>query len=247
MVAYRPGTSPRGEIDAIKEHLALHGAAVQASPDVLEAFNSVTELGELGQRVVKDAAALRTWLAALLVDERGMSRDELATILGLTPGRIGQLIRAGRKQERIPIMDPGTLKILPPVAVAIITSPSGVLVVRRKDKTPEYSFPGGEVQVGETPADALVRRVLDETRVVIRPDTVFGQRIHPRTSRHMIYMAATTAEDSPSPRLNPDDEDLNEVRYAGLDEVRELMPDIYKPILEHLEAVLGNAAVFRAE
>ncbi|MGH3171073.1 MAG: NUDIX hydrolase [Trebonia sp.] len=243
MTGYRKGTTSRGELEAIREHLAQLGAAVQASPDVLEAYSAVSELGELGARIVKEAADARAWLVGYLHYERRIPQDALAQMLSMSTGRVGQLARAGRKLEGNPIMDPGTLEIMPAVALAIVTSPEGVLIARRIDRTPEWTFPGGEVMVGEKPADALVRRVLAETGVMIRPDTIFGQRIHPRTGRHMIYMACTVLPDSPAPRLL-DTEDLDAVEFAGLDVVRDRMPDMYPPVREHLGAVLGNVGRF---
>jgi hypothetical protein len=57
----------------------------------------------------------------------------------------------------------------------------------------------------------------------------------------VVYLAAEA--------LNPDDDlqvldvdDLDEVEWASLEQVRERMPDIYEPVLEHLRAVLGGSS-----
>ena len=246
MTGYRNGTSPQGEIDAIKEHFALAAAAIQAWPDAAEAFEAVTTLAKLGRQMDTESTDLRKWLAAYLADQRGMSYAQLSAILGISKGRIGQLVREGRLYEGNPVMDPGTFQVQPAIALAIITGNQGVLVAHRRDKIPPWTFPGGEVQNGETPAAAMVRRVLAETGLTVTPVTIFGQRIHPMTSRHMIYMAATVPDDAPAPRNAADDPDLDELRWMGLNEVRDAMPDMFEAVRGHLETVLGNVGVFQS-
>jgi 8-oxo-dGTP pyrophosphatase MutT (NUDIX family) len=48
-------------------------------------------------------------------------------------------------------------------AVAIVTSDLGVLVGRRRDGIPPWTFPGGKIEPGESPEDAAVRETLKET------------------------------------------------------------------------------------
>jgi 8-oxo-dGTP diphosphatase len=136
--------------------------------------------------------------------------------------------------------DPGTLEELPTVALAIVTSAKGVLVERRKDGIPPWTFPGGDVLVGETAAASLTRKVPAETAVEIKPVLLFGRRIHPRTSRTMVYLAAEAVNEDVEPQVL-DTADLDAVEWASLDEVRERMPDMYPPVREHLEAVLGGS------
>jgi 8-oxo-dGTP pyrophosphatase MutT (NUDIX family) len=49
------------------------------------------------------------------------------------------------------------------VAVAMVTSDLGVLVGRRTDGTPPWTFPGGKIEPGESPEDAAVRETLEES------------------------------------------------------------------------------------
>lgn len=231
---------------AIREAVARASAAMLAWPDVLQAYNDAGELGDLGRRIAGEARAFRGYLAARMVDDRGMSQAQLAAILNLTPGRVGQLVRDGRKQRGNPMTDPGTLPELPHVALAIITSPRGVLIERRKDGIPPWTFPAGEVQVGETAAACLERRVPEETGVTISPTTMLGRRVHPRTGRIMVYITASAVDDA-DPVVG-DTDDLDAVEWAGLDEVKERMPDLYPPVREHLEAILGGSSgKFRAQ
>jgi 8-oxo-dGTP diphosphatase len=240
MSGYVKGSSPAEEIAKIEAAAARASEAMLAWPNVLEAFEDATKLAQLGRRIDKEATAFRAWLAAQLVDNRGMSQAQLAQILKLSPPRINQLVAQGRKQRRNPMTDPGTLEEQPTVALAIITSPKGVLVAHRKDGIPPWTFPGGEVQPGETAAAALARKVPAETGIEIKPVLLFGRRIHPRTSRTMVYLAADAVDEAAEPKVL-DTEDLDAVEWAGLDTVRERMPDLYPVVREHLEAVLGGS------
>jgi len=238
---YQKGTSAALEIEQIRAAVARAASAMQAWPDVMQAFGHASELGELGRQISAEAAQFRAWLAAQIVDERGMSQAQLAEVLGLTPGRVAQLVRDGRRQKGNPVTDPGTLPELPHVALAIITSARGVLIERRIDKIPPWTFPAGEVVPGETAAGCLVRKVPAETGVTITPVTMLGRRIHPRTGRVMVYLTATADDPEAEPQVL-DADDLDAVEWVRLDEVRQRMPDMYAPVREHLEAVLGGSA-----
>lgn len=240
MSGYVKGTSARDEMELIRASVARAGAAMVAWPDVLQAFEDAGALGDLGSEIKTEAGRFRAYLAARLVDDRGMTPSQLAQILDLTPARVSQLVKDGRKQRRNPMTDPGTLEEQPTVALAIITSPKGVLIAHRKDGIPPWTFPGGEVQPGETAAAALSRKVPAETGIEIKPILLFGRRIHPRTSRTMVYLAANAVDEDVAPMVG-DTEDLDAVEWADLDAVRERMPDLYSPVREHLEAELGGS------
>lgn len=240
MAGYPKGASARNEMKQIRASVARAGAAMLAWPDVLQAFDDASALGDLGREISAEASQFRAYLAARLVDDRDMAPSQLAEILGLTPARVSQLVKDGRKQRRNPMTDPGTLEELPTVALAIVTSAKGVLVERRKDGIPPWTFPGGDVQVGETAAASLARKVPAETGVEIRPVLLFGRRIHPRTSRTMVYLAAEAVDEDTEPQVL-DTDDLDAVEWASLDAVRERMPDMYPPVREHLEAVLSGS------
>jgi 8-oxo-dGTP diphosphatase len=131
-------------------------------------------------------------------------------------------------------------KIQRPVVAVIVTSPKGVLIGRRNDGKPPWTFIAGEVEPGEQPEDAAIREVKEETGVEIRVGRVIGERDHPATGRHMIYMAATPAR---ATRLIVGDEaELAEVRWVSLAEADELLPGMFSPVREHLARELGPEA-----
>lgn len=237
------GTTARGELAKVRESIARASAAMQADPDIVGAFRDATDAEELGREISQEFSQFRAWFAAFLSTNRGMTQAEIAQTLGISAGRAGQLVREGKKKEGNPVTDPGTQPELAAVAVGIITSDRGVLIAHRIDRRPEWTFPGGELEPGESPADAIRRRVSAETGLPIKPVTVFGRRVHPRTNRVMIYMACEVEGDSLEPRVG-DPDDLDAVEWAGLDAVRHSMPDMYEPVRAHLEAVLGQIEMF---
>jgi 8-oxo-dGTP pyrophosphatase MutT (NUDIX family)/transcriptional regulator with XRE-family HTH domain len=129
-----------------------------------------------------------------------------------------------------------------PVVAAIVTSRQGVLIGRRVDGKPPWTFIAGEQDVvkDENPADTAVREVKEETGLRIRPGDVIGERVHPKTNRRMIYLAATPTR-STSVFVN-DEAELTEVKWASLDEALRLLPDMFPPVRQHLERTLGSGA-----
>ena len=101
----------------------------------------------------------------------------------------------GPDAEDIPVQRPGSQVQQPPIVAAIVTSPEGVLVGRRNDGTPPWTFIAGEQDAvkDENPADTAVREVKEETGLRIVAGEVIGVRDHPKTGRHMIYIAAEPA------------------------------------------------------
>jgi 8-oxo-dGTP diphosphatase len=128
--------------------------------------------------------------------------------------------------------------------LAIVTGPLGVLICHRRDERPPWSFPGGDILPDESPADAAARRVLVETGLAVQSVAVLGGRVHPRTARHMIYLICQPEDDRMVPAVDETDEDLDRAEWAGLDTVRERMPDMFAPVKAHLEATLGSIERF---
>jgi 8-oxo-dGTP diphosphatase len=126
------------------------------------------------------------------------------------------------------------------VAVAVIAGPRGVLVVRRRDHVPPWAFPGGKIEPDETPAEAAVREVAEETGLPVCAGGEIGRRTHPATGRTIIYLACSPTGGTEPTVATP--REVAEVRWAGLDELDQLMPDLYQPARDHLANLLRGAA-----
>jgi NADH pyrophosphatase NudC (nudix superfamily) len=108
-----------------------------------------------------------------------------------------------------------------PVVVAIVTSEHGVLLGRRNDGKPPWTFIAGEIAPGESPAAAGVREVKEEIGLLVAAGQEIGRRVHPATGRTMIYMAARPTHGTDI--FVGDRDELAEVRWVTLAEAEHLM------------------------
>jgi NADH pyrophosphatase NudC (nudix superfamily) len=127
----------------------------------------------------------------------------------------------------------------PAVITAIVTSKQGVLIGKRNDGKPPWTFIAGENEPGESPADTIVREVKEETGLRITAGRIIGERVHPKTGRHMVYVAAAPVGSTLNVFVGDEDE-LAEVRWASLAEADVLLPGMFEPVREHLEKNLGG-------
>ena len=125
-----------------------------------------------------------------------------------------------------------------PVIAAIVTSRKGVLVGRRQDGTPPWTFIAGWSEPGESPADTIIREVKEETGCSVKVGKRLGERVHPDTGRRMIYYAAKPTHGT---AIHVGDEaELAEVRWVSMAEADELLPRMFGPVREYLARELGG-------
>ena len=195
--------------------------------------------------------AAAEYTVSLLLERAVRSQEDAAGIASLARdlnALIGHRVALGETN-----LDPSDKKVLfqplstavrhpgpaQPMVAAIVTSDRGVLVGRRNDGKPPWTFIAGEVEPGERPADAAIREVKEETGLEVRAGRVIGERDHPKTKRHMIYMAAEPVRGTDV--FVGDEDELAEVRWVSLAEADELMGGmIFGPVHEHLERELGG-------
>jgi 8-oxo-dGTP diphosphatase len=237
MTGYAKGSTPDGEMARMREAFALATAAIMAWPNATEAWQAADTLTELIKELRGEAADFRGYLATYLLDYHGVTIAELAAFMGVSPARASQIITRARKKGN-PVTEPTTLPEQPHVALAIITSDQGVLIAKRRDGIPPWTFLGGEIQAGESSGDALRRRVEAEAGLPVSAVHFVGRRIHPKTSRVMVYGHVEVGPGEP--KLG-DPSDLEEVRWVSIDETRELMPDMYSPIRQYLDELARDA------
>ncbi len=159
----------------------------------------------------------------------------------LTAGRqarwnLQQLRHQLRDAQGAPLTETPTTPEPQPVAAAIVTSPLGVLAGQRNDGRPPWTFIAGEVEPGESPADAAVREVKEEAGLVVTVRSTIGRRVHPKTGRTMIYLACEPTEGTDVYVGDP--EELAAVRWLSLPEADDLLPGMFEPVREHLGQVM---------
>lgn len=236
MAGYVKGTNVPDEITVIREAFSRAGTAIRAAADAGQAFRDASSLGELMKQLESETADLRGFLAADLADTKAMSTAQIGKLFGVSRSRAGQLVTLGRSKEN-PVTDPGTEPEPLSVVAAVVTSELGLLVARRHDRIPPWTFPATEIEPGEAPASAAKRAVLKETGLIATPDHIIGRRIHPKTGRLLIYMDVSVD----GTEVSTDDPDLAEVRWIDLAEADQLMGDMFPTVRQHLGRVLGSA------
>jgi 8-oxo-dGTP pyrophosphatase MutT (NUDIX family) len=203
-------------------------AAVQAITDNDGAYRAASRLVDTLGAATTASGRLRAQAARRMRDAEDLSFAQLGQRLGVSRARAADMLRITEARQPEP----------PPVAVAIVTSERGVLAGRRNDQTPPWTFIAGQVDAGESPADAAVREVREETGLDVTAGRVLARRVHPATSRTMIYLAARPVDQQQPDVYVADEADLAEVRWLSLDEADKLLTGMYPPVRAYLSRAL---------
>lgn len=118
-------------------------------------------------------------------------------------------------------------------AIVVNDERRAVLATKRQDGIPPWGFPAGKMERGESPEDCGVREVKEETGLRVIPGGIIGERDHPRTGRHMIYMSAEPAPDGEEPFVG-DALELSDVQWLSWRELLLVMPDMFAPVHDYL-------------
>lgn len=136
--------------------------AVAGLPIVSEAVLSDTDLGTYG---ILDA--VRPDVIAIGYDQHGLQEDlnRHLAVCGITNI---SLVRIAHKEAH--------------VALGVMERDGKFLIAQRKDLNSmwdrKWEFPGGKVDAGETPAEAVVREIAEETGLVPDSATLLGTHTH---------------------------------------------------------------------
>ncbi len=117
-----------------------------------------------------------------------------------------------------------------PGATAVVINEAGHVLLHRRSDNGQWWLPGGAIDPGEEPADAIAREVWEETAVRVVPERVLGVYGGPEyTGRYpngdqiaMVSIAFLCRPVDGEPRVN--DEESLEVRYFPPDALPELEP-----------------------
>jgi 8-oxo-dGTP pyrophosphatase MutT (NUDIX family) len=139
---------------------------------------------------------------------------------------------------------------LPSVSVALRDDAGRVLLARHTEGD-VWLLPGGGVEPGETPADAAVREMWEETGFVVRLTRLVGvfggpdHVVHYRNGDRASYVSATFEAVFDAGSARPDGDEVIEVRFVTRAEAASLRTSPWLP--EILDAVFGSpsASSFR--
>lgn len=129
----------------------------------------------------------------------------------------------------------------PAIAAAVIVQGDRVLLVRRrmKEGVLSWQFPAGAVELGETAEEAAVRETAEEVGLVVAPDQVLGERIHPATGRRMIYVTCSPVSGDAEVI---DTDEIAELAWSAHEQLGEYVPyGLFEPVQEYLDKVLRAA------
>lgn len=117
------------------------------------------------------------------------------------------------------------------IAAAVIVSQGRTLLVRRRVQDGDllWQFPAGKIEQGETPAVAAVREAAEEAGVDVSVVRILGERIHPATGRHVVYVACDLI--GGAARVAAPDE-IDAVAWASAAQLRSYVPSGFAPDVE---------------
>jgi 8-oxo-dGTP pyrophosphatase MutT (NUDIX family) len=209
----------------------MHLVGVSCDPALVTEQRRYVASGDAARALGVDRATLWRWQKA------GIVTPATITAGGQARWDLDVLRHQLANAREAHVSEPSTAPEHQPVVAAIVTSDLGTLVGRRNDGKPPWTFIAGEVEPGESIADAAVREVKEETGLLVRAAPVeIGRRVHPKTGRTMIYLACEPTEGTAV--FVGDVDELAEVRWVSLAEADELLPGMFEPVRAHLAAML---------
>jgi 8-oxo-dGTP diphosphatase len=124
---------------------------------------------------------------------------------------------------------------------AAITDKEGrILCVRMNYATHGWTTPGGGVELGESPLDALKREVLEESGLEVVPEELVGVYSKPYKNDIVLFFRARVVAQNP---WQPNDE-VAQIGYFGRDELPEPMGLVARTrIIDALDGITGIVRV----
>jgi 8-oxo-dGTP diphosphatase len=128
---------------------------------------------------------------------------------------------------------------------AAITDESGrILCVRMNYATRAWTTPGGRVEVGESPLDALKREVLEESGLDVVAEELVGVYSKPYKDDIVLFFRARVVASNP---WQPNDE-IAQMDYFARDDLPEPMGLVARTrIIDALDGITGIVRVIRED
>ena len=127
------------------------------------------------------------------------------------------------------------------VFAAVVDEYERILCVRMNYATHAWTTPGGRVEVGESPLDALKREVLEECGLDVAVGELVGVYCKPHKDDMVLFFRARVVGQNP---WQPNDE-IGEIRYFGRNELPEPMGVVaHTRIIDALDGIRGIVRVF---
>ena len=140
-------------------------AALRAMPGSQQRVDAASRLARELRTISVEATSVLREEAWRISDEEKLSLAPLSKRLGVSRTRASEFLHARPDEPANQMSHPRKPEPVP-VVVAIVSSHLGVLTARRRDGQPPVGFMSGEIEPGESPADAAIREVKEETGLV---------------------------------------------------------------------------------
>ena len=121
----------------------------------------------------------------------------------------------------------GTQRLLVPSVGAIVRDGDRILLVQERE-TGLWSTPGGALELDDTPANAVVREVFEETGLTVEPTRIFGVYGGPEfvvrypNGDETQYISTMFECRVVAGEIRPDGEEIQHARYWTRDEASRL-------------------------
>lgn len=153
---------------------------------VSKAFGRVLRMARLRQGTSRAAVGRRAGIGLDTISriERGTREPSLSVLLNLAAA-----VEMGITDLMAALV--AELASTPPsVAVAYVVRDGQLLMIRRRfrEGTLDWATPGGSLRPEEQAMAAAERETREETGVEVEPVSILGDRVHPATGRHLIYV-----------------------------------------------------------
>jgi ADP-ribose pyrophosphatase YjhB (NUDIX family) len=139
----------------------------------------------------------------------------------------------------------GDRPLLLPSTALIVLDPQGRILLQRRTDDGTWGLPGGLLEIGEAPEEAVVRETKEEMGLDIRDVELFGvfggkDLYHDYPGRGRVYSISTAyiARDiADEPRV--DHEEVSEARFFAVDRLPANIERGCRPILSRFRERLG--------
>jgi 8-oxo-dGTP diphosphatase len=125
------------------------------------------------------------------------------------------------------------------VFAAIFDKEGRILCVRMNYGTHAWTTPGGRVELGESPLDALKREVLEESGLEVVPEELVGVYSKPHKNDIVLFFRAVVVAQNP---WKPNDE-IAQMGYFGRDDLPEPMGLLARTRI--IDALNGMTGIMR--
>ncbi len=115
-----------------------------------------------------------------------------------------------------------------------------VVVERKKDDWIPFSFPSWTIEQWETPEEAVIREIEEETWIKSAIVQNLWMRPHPKRTDKLFHYFLMRYEEW---EMGSKDENIKQVMCISIDSLTELLwSDIYPPVLKALNNILCEAS-----